>query len=91
MGPADALLHKNTTVIPGSIFKPMLSSRNQRDFNDIVSTMAKYRLDTNPDSVDNTYDDPDRYGPKEFIIEEKLDGARLQLHKIGDNYQYFTR
>lgn len=29
--------------------------------------------------------------PTEFFIEEKMDGARMQLHKIGDTYMYYSR
>ena len=29
--------------------------------------------------------------PKEFLIEEKLDGERIQLHKRGEEYRYFSR
>lgn len=28
---------------------------------------------------------------KEFIIETKIDGERMQLHKNGDEYRYFSR
>lgn len=28
---------------------------------------------------------------KEFIIEEKLDGERMQLHKWGGEYRYWSR
>lgn len=30
-------------------------------------------------------------GPEEFLIEEKLDGERMQLHKKGRKYKYFSR
>ena len=28
---------------------------------------------------------------KGFLIETKLDGERMQLHKEGDKYMYFSR
>lgn len=30
-------------------------------------------------------------GGNEFIIEEKLDGERMQLHKRGNEYLYYSR
>lgn len=30
-------------------------------------------------------------GNEKFVIEEKLDGERIQLHKIGDTYKYVSR
>ena len=30
-------------------------------------------------------------GSKEFIIETKFDGERMQLHKDGDAYKFFSR
>jgi DNA ligase-4 len=29
--------------------------------------------------------------PRPFLIEEKLDGERIQLHKKGEEYRYFSR
>lgn len=70
----------------------MLSARNTNDFRDVVQRMGMHRLTVEDGEELTTYpNDPDRYGLKEFIIEEKLDGCRLQMHKSGDNYKYFSR
>lgn len=31
------------------------------------------------------------YKNDEFIVEEKLDGERMQLHKVGKQYRYYSR
>lgn len=73
----------------------MLCSRNNRDLGNIVKSMAKGRLKTqknngiNDIGVDTT--DPHYYAPNQFIIEEKLDGERIQLHKVGNSYKYYSR
>lgn len=78
--------------MPGHVFKPMLSARNNRDLKDIVDLMSTNRIESEATTAEYTHDnEPDCYGPKEFIIEEKLDGNRLQLHKIGDEYKYYSR
>jgi DNA ligase-4 len=79
-------------VRPGQVFKPMLSARNTSDFKDIVKRMGQFRLAVEEGEEMTLYpDDPDRFGLREFIIEEKLDGVRLQMHKSGDTYKYFSR
>lgn len=40
---------------------------------------------------DNIEDSVKRFGGKAFYIEEKLDGERIQLHKSGDTFRYWSR
>ncbi|GAA5885480.1 hypothetical protein JCM3774_003364 [Rhodotorula dairenensis] len=68
-------------------FKPMLCWRSHSHLEDVVRAMHRQR---------NVYDparrlEPGEYGNREFIVEEKLDGERIQLHKKGDRFQYFSR
>lgn len=53
--------------------------------------MGKFRKPDDPDVAPYAQEDPYHYAQDEFIIEEKLDGERIQLHKIGDSYHYFSR
>lgn len=71
----------------------MLCSRNERDLAGIVKSMTKLRKPDDPDKPMSAkeQEDPYRYAKDEFIIEEKLDGERIQLHKIGDTYHYWSR
>jgi len=34
---------------------------------------------------------PKALGGKTFWMEEKLDGERIQLHKAGDKFAYYSR
>lgn len=59
-------------------FRPMLCKRNERDLQHIV------RLMTEPGG-------PEGKTHQDFVIEEKLDGERMQLHKRGSEYRYWSR
>lgn len=72
----------------------MLCYRNQRDLSSIVKAMRA------PASRPPAYDAPrsaeDRNNPlfctkDEFLVEEKLDGERMQLHKSGYRWSYMSR
>lgn len=68
----------------------MLSSRNKRHIANIVTKMKDGRDKVQP----FTGSEEDRefyYAKDEFMIEEKIDGERLQLHKDGNNYQWYSR
>lgn len=65
----------------------MLCYRNMRDLGSIVKTMKlKRKPAPEPDPANPWYCTDD-----EFLIEEKLDGERLCLHKRGKEYFYFSR
>lgn len=59
-------------------FRPMLCKRNERDLGHIVSLMTKAG-------------GPEGKAQQDFVIEEKLDGERMQLHKKGPEYRYWSR
>lgn len=83
-------LLQDTVVKPGSVFRPMLCQRNTRDIQDIVKKMSVGRKRAEvggPATESNEF----TYAGNEFMIEEKLDGERIQLHKMGDRYQYNSR
>lgn len=68
-------------------FTPMLCWRSHSHLEDVVRAMHRQR---------NVFDparqlEPGEYGNREFLVEEKLDGERIQLHKQGNKFQYFSR
>ncbi|GAA5850871.1 hypothetical protein JCM9279_006224 [Rhodotorula babjevae] len=79
--------NEDFTVVPGRVFRPMLCYRTQRNLGDVVKSM---RIGRGPR-------DPSRqllrgeYPSNEFIIEEKLDGERIQMHKQGSAFMYSSR
>lgn len=74
-------------VTPGEPFHPMLAARNTRDLSSVVASMQKERDPSPaPDPVNPFFCDR-----KEFFVEEKFDGARRLMHKMGDEYRYFSR
>jgi DNA ligase-4 len=66
----------------------MFCYRLKGGLQDIVKMMNKGRPNVDPLI---TPLEPGAYGNGEFIIEEKLDGERIQLHKVGSDYRYFSR
>lgn len=38
-----------------------------------------------------SFEVPEIMGNQPFFIENKYDGERVQLHKDGDSYRYFSR
>ncbi|GAA6002791.1 hypothetical protein JCM10207_007683 [Rhodosporidiobolus poonsookiae] len=85
--PNERIVHEDWTVTPGNFFRPMLSWRALRQLSDITKAMkrGRPRRDAEYQWKEGEYRDD------EFIMEEKLDGERLQLHKMGDNYMYGSR
>jgi len=59
-------------------FRPMLCKRNEKDLKHIVKLMTKAG-------------GPEGKSPTDFVIEEKLDGERMQLHRKGNEYRYWSR
>ncbi|GAA5909260.1 hypothetical protein JCM6882_003781 [Rhodosporidiobolus microsporus] len=84
--PAERIIREDWTVKPGSIFRPMLAWR-ARHLKDVSKAMRANRPRRDPEYKHR----PGEYKDDEFIIEEKLDGERMQLHKIGDVFQYASR
>ncbi|GAA5922726.1 DNA ligase (ATP) DNL4 [Sporobolomyces koalae] len=76
-----------STIVPFRSFVPMFCFRLKGGLSDIVRHMKKGR----PNTVDDAPVQPGAYTNDEFILEEKLDGERIQLHKVGDSYRYFSR
>ncbi|GAA5981421.1 hypothetical protein JCM10908_004104 [Rhodotorula pacifica] len=68
-------------------FKPMLCWRSHSHLEDVVKAMHRSRNAFDP----SRQLEPGEYGNREFIVEEKLDGERIQLHKQGKRFQYFSR
>lgn len=72
----------------------MLCFRNQRDLGHIVRTM---RLPSSrPPAYDHPRSEEDKANTlfcskEEFLVEEKLDGERIQLHKNGWKWSYMSR
>jgi len=70
--------------VPGRVFRPMLCYRTQRNLHDVIKSMRVGRGGTNGPPAGE-------YGPQEFLIEEKLDGERIQMHKQGGTFLYSSR
>lgn len=66
----------------------MFCYRLKGGLGDIVKQMKRGRPVFDPLT---TQVEPGSYGNNEFIIEEKLDGERMQLHKVGSQFRYFSR
>jgi len=85
--PSYSPQNEDFTVVPGRVFRPMLCYRTQRNLGDVVKSM---RIGRGPR-------DPSRellegeYPSDQFIIEEKLDGERIQMHKQGGAFMYSSR
>jgi DNA ligase-4 len=73
---AYRLPHEDSTVKIFLPFRPMLCKRQFQDFEGIIKTMNYHGNDVKNDG---------------FIMEEKLDGERIQLHKRGDEFRYYSR
>ncbi|GAA5858831.1 hypothetical protein JCM8547_005005 [Rhodosporidiobolus lusitaniae] len=84
--PNERVPREDSTVTIGSVFRPMLSWR-AKQLKDVVKAMKRNRPNRGPEFVLR----PGEYNDDEFIIEEKLDGERIQMHKIGDQYSYHSR
>lgn len=67
----------------------MLSSRNKRNLSDIVKKMKESR--EHVDRANANFGDPFYFDENEFIIEEKYDGERIQMHKDGNQYKWVSR
>ncbi|KAI5479349.1 DNA ligase [Pseudohyphozyma bogoriensis] len=89
--PNMRLPQEDQFVKPGSVFRPMLCQRNARNLNDIVKKMKQGRPRDDGKQEERSREDPFYYANNEFILEEKLDGERIQLHKIGNTFQYHSR
>lgn len=83
----SCLIEQTSTIVPFRSFVPMFCFRLKGGLSDIVRHMKKGR----PNTVDDAPVQPGAYTNDEFILEEKLDGERIQLHKVGDSYRYFSR
>ncbi|KAL8278487.1 hypothetical protein RQP46_009177 [Phenoliferia psychrophenolica] len=91
--PTYRLPSEENDVTPGATFRPMLCHRNQRDLFSIVKLMKQDRQpNEDPEAARaKSKANPDFYTADEFMIEEKLDGERMQLHKVGDRFSYYSR
>jgi len=78
---------QNSTIVPNRTFIPMFCYRLKGGLADIVRLMKKGRPEVDPTKPL----EDGAYSNDEFIIEEKLDGERIQLHKVGDQYKYWSR
>lgn len=82
-------------VKPGQVFTPMLSHRGQHGLASIITSIAAERRPENPNEVIPT--DPflkqHYFSRNEFLIEEKIDGERIQIHVMdsGKRWQYHSR
>ncbi|KAM0753969.1 ATP-dependent DNA ligase [Meredithblackwellia eburnea MCA 4105] len=85
------LPNEDNVVTPGSCFRPMLCQRNQRDLESIVQVMRRGRTKNISNHEGSGVKNEFKFECDEFIIEEKLDGERIQLHKMGKTYQYNSR
>ncbi|GAA5823391.1 hypothetical protein JCM3770_006850 [Rhodotorula araucariae] len=86
--PHCRLPHEDFTVALNSVFRPMLCWRSQRNLAEVVKIMRRGR---GPRDAGMRELKPGEYAHDEFIIEEKLDGERIQLHKKGSAYMYASR
>lgn len=68
-------------------FKPMLCWRSHSHLEDVVKAMHRARSGFDP----ARQLEPGEYANREFILEEKLDGERIQLHKRDKQFKYFSR
>jgi DNA ligase-4 len=66
----------------------MFCYRLKGGLGDIVSMMKRGRPNVDPTITPLK---SGAYNNNEFIVEEKLDGERIQLHKVGDQFRYFSR
>ncbi|BGP12433.1 DNA ligase (ATP) [Rhodosporidiobolus nylandii] len=78
--PLERIVREDWTITPGSVFRPMLAWRAKL-LDDIVRAMRKSRQRHGPEYEFAMGE----YKDDEFIMEEKLDGERIQMHKIGDS------
>ncbi|PRQ77013.1 ATP dependent DNA ligase domain-domain containing protein [Rhodotorula toruloides] len=85
--PHQRIPHEDHTVKINQVFRPMLCWRTQRSLSDVIKAMRRNRSAQDP----NRPLEEGEYAKDEFIIEEKLDGERIQLHKKGDVYLYASR
>ncbi|GAA6059368.1 hypothetical protein JCM10212_003266 [Sporobolomyces blumeae] len=74
-------------VTPNRVFVPMFCHRLQGGLKDVVTMMKKGRPNVDPTEPL----EPGAYANDEFLIEEKLDGERIQLHKKGSHFKYYSR
>ncbi|GAA5972708.1 hypothetical protein JCM11641_002986 [Rhodosporidiobolus odoratus] len=84
--PHERIVREDWTITPGRVFIPMLAWRSKQ-LGDVMKAMKKGRPRRDPEHQWREGE----YRDDEFIMEEKLDGERIQLHKIGDSYQYHSR
>lgn len=68
-------------------FSPMLCWRSHSHLEDVVKAMHRARSGFDP----ARQLEPGEYANREFILEEKLDGERIQLHKRDKQFKYFSR
>ncbi|GAA6013367.1 hypothetical protein JCM11491_006368 [Sporobolomyces phaffii] len=89
--PKSRVSRDNSTIVPFRSFVPMFCYRLKGGLGDIVKNMQRGR--PKQQTVDSAFapNQPGSYGNAEFIMEEKLDGERIQLHKVGREYRYFSR
>ncbi|GAA5908080.1 uncharacterized protein JCM6883_004110 [Sporobolomyces salmoneus] len=85
--PNSRVSRDNSTIVPFRSFVPMFCYRLKGGLGDIVTMMKRGRPNVDP-SIPL---EAGAYNNNEFIVEEKLDGERIQLHKVGDQYRYFSR
>ncbi|KAK4055172.1 DNA ligase (ATP) [Microbotryomycetes sp. JL201] len=88
--PDYRLPREDKQIHVGHAFVPMLCFRSKRDLGTVVRFVTSDRpaSHTNPDmNVGNQY----FCKADEFLIEEKLDGERIQLHMQGSEFKYWSR
>ncbi|GAA5924604.1 hypothetical protein JCM1841_003439 [Sporobolomyces salmonicolor] len=79
--------HEDWTIKPNRVFRPMLCGRLKGSLQDITRMMKRGR----PNFDQSKPLEEGAFRNEEFIIEEKLDGERIQLHKTGDAWHYYSR
>ncbi|GAA5899174.1 hypothetical protein JCM5296_000357 [Sporobolomyces johnsonii] len=85
--PDKRVEHEDWTIKPNRVFRPMLCGRVKGSLQDIIKLMKRNR----PAFDQSKPLEEGAFRNDEFIIEEKLDGERIQLHKIGDAWHYYSR
>lgn len=69
----------------------MLCARVTEEIPDVVKKLKKQSSDTVLPPLKVKDAEEFEFAPGELLIEEKLDGERIQLHKRGNTYKYFSR
>ncbi|KAM0793512.1 hypothetical protein ACM66B_000951 [Microbotryomycetes sp. NB124-2] len=75
----------------GHPFVPMLCFRSKRDLDNVVKLVTSDRPAVHTTWTEREKDNQFFCDASEFLIEEKLDGERIQLHMKGSEFKYWSR